>query len=88
MRRLPGRWGNRVTTGAPMWYRMWLIRGIPTEVVLTKDDGLPSACAANFDNLQTVPESNIGDRIIRLTTLRMKEAAVAVSFALGFDTQS
>jgi mRNA interferase MazF len=61
------------------------IRNIPTEVVLTEDDGLPSTCAANFDNLQTVPKSNIGDRIARLTTQKMREAAAAVSFALGFD---
>jgi mRNA interferase MazF len=61
------------------------IRNIPTEVVLTKDDGLPSTCAANFDNLQTVPKSNIGGRISRLTARKMKEAGAAVSFALGFD---
>ena len=61
------------------------IRSIPTEVVLTKDDGLPGTCAASFDNLQTVPKSNIGDRIVKLTARRMKECAEAVSFALGFD---
>lgn len=61
------------------------IRSIPTEVVLTEDDGLPNTCAANFDNLQTVPESNIGDRIARLTARKMKEAGAAVSFALGLD---
>jgi mRNA interferase MazF len=61
------------------------IRSIPTEVVLTEADGLPSTCAANFDNLQTVPKSHIGDRIARLTARKMKEAAAAVSFALGFD---
>lgn len=63
------------------------IRSIPTEVVLTKADGLPNTCAANFDNIQTVPKSNIGDRIARLTAQRMREAAVAVSFALGFDDE-
>jgi mRNA interferase MazF len=61
------------------------IRSIPTEVVLTEDDGLPSTCAANFDNLQTVPKSNIGDRIARLTARKMKEAGAAVSFALGLN---
>jgi mRNA interferase MazF len=61
------------------------IRSIPTEVVLTQEDGLPATCAANFDNLQTVPKGNIGDRISHLTTRKMKEAALAVSFALGFD---
>lgn len=61
------------------------IRSIPTELVLTEGDGLPSICVANFDNLQTVPKINIGDRIARLTTRKMKEAGAAVSFALGFD---
>jgi mRNA interferase MazF len=61
------------------------VRNIPTEVVLTKDDGLPNICAANFDNLQTVPRSNIGGRISRLSARKMKEAGAAVSFALGFD---
>jgi mRNA interferase MazF len=62
------------------------IRSIPTEVVLTEEDGLPDTCAANFDNLQTVPKGNIGDRISHLTTKKMKAAALAVSFALGLDT--
>jgi mRNA interferase MazF len=61
------------------------IRSIPTEVVLTREDGLPNTCAANFDNIQTVPKNNVGDRIARLTARKMKEAAAAVSFALGFD---
>ncbi|MGA8272980.1 MAG: type II toxin-antitoxin system PemK/MazF family toxin [Candidatus Sulfotelmatobacter sp.] len=63
------------------------IRSIPTEVVLTEADGLPTTCAANFDNLHTVPKSNIGDRIVRLTTQKMKEARAATSFALGFDDE-
>jgi mRNA interferase MazF len=63
------------------------IRGIPTELVLTKDDGVPNTCAANFDNLQTVPKSNIGTRIARLTPKRMREAATAVSFALDLGDE-
>jgi mRNA interferase MazF len=61
------------------------IRSIPTEVVLTEADGLPSMCVANFDNIQSVPKSNIGDRIAQLPGRKMKEAAAALSFALGFD---
>jgi len=61
------------------------IRSIPTEVVLTKDDGMPDTCAANFDNLQTVPKSGVGNRITRLTGRKMTEARAAVAFALGFD---
>jgi len=63
------------------------IRNIPTELLLTEQDGVPHTCAANFDNLQTVPKSNIGDRITRLTSRRMKEVSAAVSFALGFDAE-
>ncbi len=63
------------------------IRSIPTEVVLTEDDGLPNTCAANFDSLQTVPKSNIGERIARLTARKMKEAGAAVSFALGLNDE-
>lgn len=47
------------------------IRSIPTEVVLTEADGLPNTCAANFDNLQTVPKSQIGNRIAHLTSRKM-----------------
>ncbi|HEV2464078.1 MAG TPA: type II toxin-antitoxin system PemK/MazF family toxin [Acidobacteriaceae bacterium] len=61
------------------------IRSIPTELVLTEEDGLPHTCAANFDNLQTVPKSQMGDRITRLSRRRMQDAAAAVSFALALD---
>jgi mRNA interferase MazF len=61
------------------------IRSIPTEVVLTEADGLPNTCAANFDNLQTIPMSSIGARISQLTSSKMQEAAAAISFALELD---
>ena len=61
------------------------IRNIPTELVLTEEDGLPHTCAANFDNLQTVPKGQIGDRITRLSRRKIQEAAVAVSFALALN---
>jgi mRNA interferase MazF len=61
------------------------IRSIPTELVLTEEDGLPHTCAANFDNLQTVSKGQLGDRIAHLSRRRMQEAAAAVSFALALD---
>lgn len=61
------------------------IRSIPTELVLTEENGLPHICTANFDNLQTVPKGQIGDRITRLSRRRMQEAAAAVSFALALN---
>jgi mRNA interferase MazF len=59
------------------------IRSIPTEVVLTPNDGLPDTCAANFDNIQTVPKANIGAPIAQLSASKMKAAAGAIGFALG-----
>lgn len=59
------------------------IRSIPTEVVLTELDGLPDTCAANFDNMQTVPKANIGASIAHLSAAKMKASATAIGFALG-----
>ena len=33
------------------------VRGIPAEVPLDTDDGLPEPCAASFDNLQPIRKS-------------------------------
>jgi len=63
------------------------IRSIPTEVVLTEADGLPNTCAANFDNLQTVSKSQIGNRIAHLTSRKMLEAVAALTFALELDIE-
>ncbi|MGC1520378.1 MAG: type II toxin-antitoxin system PemK/MazF family toxin [Steroidobacteraceae bacterium] len=59
------------------------IRSIPTEVVLTSDDGLPDTCAANFDNIQTVPKTSLGAPIAHLSASKMQAAAGAIGFALG-----
>jgi mRNA-degrading endonuclease toxin of MazEF toxin-antitoxin module len=40
-------------------------------------------CAANFDNIQTVPKSNLSARIAHLSKAKMKAAAGAIGFALG-----
>jgi mRNA interferase MazF len=64
------------------------IRGIPTEVLLTADNGLPDTCAANFDNIQTVPKANISAPITHLSVSKMKAAAGAIGFALGLDTNA
>ena len=61
------------------------IRNIPTETVLTEADGLPRTCAANFDNVQTVPKSNVGTRITHLSGTKLREAAAALRFALDLE---
>src|SRR5262249_30632726 len=36
------------------------IRGIATEIVLTTDDGMPAACALNFDHVALARRDRIG----------------------------
>jgi mRNA interferase MazF len=60
------------------------IRSIPTEVILTTEDGLPETCAANFDNIQTVPKANISLPITHLSISKLRAASGAIGFALGF----
>ena len=59
------------------------IRGIPTEVELGTDDGLPRACAANFDNVFTLRRDRLRDRITALSLDRMQEVCAAYRFAVG-----
>lgn len=59
------------------------IRGIPTELALDEDDGMPAECALSFDNLATVPKSMLTDRICRLGGERMVEACRCLAVATG-----
>lgn len=59
------------------------IRYIPSEVLLTQQDGLPAECAANLDNIQTVPKANLGPLIAALSSARMEQVDRAIGFALG-----
>jgi mRNA interferase MazF len=59
------------------------VRGIPTEVRLTTEDGLPRECAANFDNVFTLHRSRFERRITRLTESHMHAVCRAYRFAVG-----
>jgi len=59
------------------------IRDIPSEVLLTKSDGMPQRCAVNFDHIQTVSKGKIGSLIATLSRERLKEARRSILFALG-----
>lgn len=60
------------------------IRGVPSEVLLTPEDGLPRDCAVNLDHVQTVSTAKVGALIAVLTSERMREIRAALLFALGF----
>ena len=61
------------------------IRGIPSEVVLSKDDGVPKDCAVNCDHIKTVPRARLGGRLTTLTDEKLEEVRKAVMFALALD---
>lgn len=62
------------------------IRDIPSEVVLTEEDGMPKECAINFDHLQTVPKGKIGALIISLDSQKMTDVNNAICFSLDIKT--
>jgi mRNA interferase MazF len=59
------------------------IRRVPSEVFLSREDGLSTDCAANLHNLQTVPKSKIGALVTALSERKMAEVEAALLFALG-----
>ena len=60
------------------------IRDIPTEVLLTKEDGMIQDCALNLDHIQTVSKGKIGPLITTLSSTKISELRAALLFALGF----
>ncbi len=61
------------------------IRRVPSEVILGPEDGLPTVCAANLHNMQTVSRSKIGNFITSLTTNKVVEIETALLFAMGME---
>ena len=58
------------------------VRNIPSEVVLSKTDGMPRDCAVNCDHLQTVSKGKIGSLIASLSPEKMVDIERAIRFAL------
>jgi len=58
------------------------VRNIPSEVFLTKADGMLRDCAVNCDHLQTVPKGKIGPLITSLLPTKMVDVGQAIRFAL------
>jgi len=61
------------------------IRDIPTEITLDQSDGMKTACAVNFDHIQTVSKNRIGSYITKLSHKKMQQIKPALLFAFGFD---
>jgi mRNA interferase MazF len=59
------------------------VRGIPTEMHLTREDGMPADCALSFDSLATVPKALLTERITRVPDARLHELCDALQAATG-----
>lgn len=59
------------------------VRDIPTEVALSKAEGLVRDSVANFDNLQLVSRSSLIRRIGLLGEAKLSDACRALRYAVG-----
>ena len=59
------------------------VRTIPTEVPLGKREGLPRRCAANADNLLTIPKAWLETPIASLPGDKLEALDAALRFALA-----
>jgi len=59
------------------------IRDIPSEVFLSKQDGMPNDCAINCDHIQTASKSNVGSLITTLSHEKLGKIRNAICFAVN-----
>jgi mRNA interferase MazF len=58
------------------------IRGIPTEVALGTDEGLPQDCVASMDNIENIPRWAFVERVGEVPGQKMIEACRALQIAI------
>jgi mRNA interferase MazF len=59
------------------------IRGLPTEIELGMEDGMPRACVLNADHVASLPKGFLGDLIATLGSERLAEVCRALDRATG-----
>ena len=59
------------------------IRGLPVEIPLGPEDGLPRRCVANTDEITTIRQSVLARRVGQLSDHQMAEVDEAIKHALG-----
>ncbi|MBI4287783.1 MAG: type II toxin-antitoxin system PemK/MazF family toxin [Chloroflexi bacterium] len=64
------------------------VRGIPVEIALGPEDGMPESCVVNVDNTMTVPKSALTSRITTLTGEKMAAVSKAIVFAVDLAVQN
>jgi len=61
------------------------IRYVPSEVVLSPENGVPTLCAVSLDSIVTVRKEILDRRIVGLSVDLMTEVFAAIRYALGMQ---
>jgi mRNA interferase MazF len=61
------------------------IRGIPSEVPLGDEDGVPRPCVINLDTIPTVAKASLRERLTSLSGDKLKAVDEALRFSLGLE---
>ncbi len=59
------------------------VRGLVSELILTPDDGVPTDCVVNFDNIHTIPRTAFRRQITKLEPPRLAHACQTLRDATG-----
>ena len=59
------------------------MRGIPVEVSLGLEDGLPKKCVVNLDSIATIRKELLSERITILRNEKIEQINAAIKFALS-----
>jgi len=59
------------------------VYGIPVEVTLGAEDGLPKECVVNLDNILTIPKSRLERALSTLSRAKVTQIDAAIRFALA-----
>lgn len=61
------------------------IRRLPCEVPLNSNDGMPTDCVINTDNLHTIPRDRLRSQITTLSTENLFALGNALRFSLDLE---
>ena len=60
-------------------------RGIPSEVSLGNEDGVPHACVINLDTITTIAKASLRERLTALSAEKLQAVEEALHFSLGLE---
>ena len=60
-----------------------VVRSLPCEVPLSTSEGMPIDCVINADNLHTIPQDRLRQRITLLSSEKLFRLDEALRYALG-----